>query len=114
MVIYKILRPQEWAEFEKQGVFNGSVDDQRDGFIHFSTRKQMAGTLAKHYNNEEEVVIAGVNADVFDDGLKWEVSRGGAHFPHLYAALSHSAVSSVWIIKQNADGFDLAALDEDA
>lgn len=92
--IYKIFRPQEWAAFQAAGVFHGSADDQRDGFIHFSTADQLIGTLQRHFADSDDVVIAAVEAAPLGDTLKWEASRNGALFPHLYAALPLAAVAA--------------------
>ena len=94
MAIFKILRADEWAAFEAAGEFAGSADDVRDGFIHLSTEAQLAGTLAKHFAGEAGLVVAEV-AVAGDAALKWEVSRGGAAFPHLYRALRMAEVVSV-------------------
>ena len=114
MLIYKIMRLPEWAAFEDQGVFAGSVDDQRDGFIHFSTLEQMKGTLAKHYKDEPSVVIASIETESVHANLKWEVSRGGAKFPHLYASLNMSEVVDYWTLTQSDGRFDLAARGREA
>lgn len=91
MAIYKILRAGEWAVFQADGRFAGSADDLRDGYIHLSTGEQLAGTLARHFAGEAGLVrLEVVVAD--DPALTWEVSRGGAQFPHLYRALVLSDV----------------------
>lgn len=87
MAVFKIFRAAEWAAFELQGMFEGSADDLKDGFIHLSTAGQLDGTLAKHFKGESGLVVAEV--DVGDDpALRWEASRGGALFPHLYRPLA--------------------------
>jgi len=92
-LIYKILRAAEWQQAEGGGVFRGSPDDQRDGFIHFSTAEQAAGTYEKYFAGQPGLVLAAVDADVLGAALKWEPSRGGALFPHLYGDLPLSAVA---------------------
>ncbi len=87
MLIYKILTEAEWAAFQREGVFEGAPVDRADGFIHFSTAAQAPGTAAKHFAGRGDLVLAAVDADSVDDALKWELSRGGALFPHLYRAL---------------------------
>lgn len=99
--IYKIFRAEEWREAEQAGVFTGSVHDKRDGFIHFSTAEQARETAAKHFAGpdgagEHGLVLAEIDAAQLGDALKWEPSRGGALFPHLYAALPLSAVTRTW------------------
>ena len=90
--IYKILRASEWRDAQAQGAVTGSADDLRDGFIHLSTRGQVAGTLERHFAGETGLVVLEVAAHRLGDDLKWEPSRGGALFPHLYAALPLDAV----------------------
>ena len=83
------------AAFEaswRQGQFDGSADDRRDGFIHFSAAHQLAGTLAKFFAGQEGLVLIAVDPARLGPDLKWETSRGGALFPHLYAPLDLAAV----------------------
>lgn len=84
---YKILRPHEWQAFRDAGVFAGSADDLRDGFIHLSTRAQVEGTRAKYFADAPEIVILRVPTAALGPDLRWEPSRGGALFPHLYRPL---------------------------
>jgi uncharacterized protein (DUF952 family) len=90
--IYKVLRSAEWIEAQASGSFAGSPDDARDGFIHCSTAEQLQGTLERHFAGEENLVVLEVDAAALGDALRWEPSRGGALFPHLYGALPMSAV----------------------
>jgi uncharacterized protein (DUF952 family) len=90
--IYKICRSHEWAAAERDGVFRGSPDDQRDGFIHFSTAAQLEGTVEKYFAGQPGLLLIAINADALGAALKWEPSRGGALFPHLYGDLSLAAV----------------------
>jgi uncharacterized protein (DUF952 family) len=90
--VYKILRKSEWTAFERDGVFHGSADDIRDGFIHCSTAKQSIGTYQKYFAGVPGLVIAAIDADALGDTLKWEPSRGGALFPHIYGDLPRAAV----------------------
>lgn len=92
--IYKIFRVEEWLWAEREGRFLGSPDDMRDGFIHFSTAEQLRGTLAKYFASESEIVLAAIDAASLGNDLKWEISRGGMRFPHLYASLPLDAVSA--------------------
>lgn len=80
--VYKLLRPAEWVAFQADGVFPGSADDLRDGFIHLSAAAQVAGTRAKWFAGEAVILL-----EVRADDLRWEASRGGALFPHLYRPL---------------------------
>ncbi len=95
-VVCKILRPSEWETLERTGEFGGSPDDLRDGYVHLSAPEQVAGSLAKHFAGVAGVVVAEVDPSRLPPGaLRWEPSRGGARFPHLYAALPRSAVIRV-------------------
>jgi uncharacterized protein (DUF952 family) len=85
--VIKLLRAAEWAAFQQDGVFAGSADDVRDGYIHLSTPEQTPGTLAKWFAGDAGVVALTLDADALGDALRWEASRGGALFPHLYRAL---------------------------
>lgn len=87
MLIYKIFRRPEWDAFETAGETAGAPIDVTDGFIHFSTAEQAAETAAKHFAGAADLILAAVEADTLGDTLKWEVSRGGALFPHLYRTL---------------------------
>lgn len=87
MVIFKILRPSEWDALCAQKETDGAPIDVADGFIHFSTAAQVAETLAKHFAGVESLTLLAYTAEDFGDALKWEVSRGGDLFPHLYGHL---------------------------
>lgn len=108
--IFKILRPDEWRAFSSARRFDGSADDVRDGFIHFSTAAQVAGTLSRHFASEAEVVILRVASAPLGDALRWEPSRQGALFPHLYRPLRLEEVEKSWALLRGATGFDLAVL----
>jgi len=87
--IYKILRAKEWQHASANTAYAGSADDLRDGFVHFSTGEQLQGTLEKYYRGEKQVCIAAFETQQFSgDTLRWEPSRGGDLFPHLYAPLN--------------------------
>lgn len=94
MQIYKILRRPEWDAFRAAGETAGAPIDLTDGYIHFSTAAQVAETAAKHFATESDLVLVAVNADALGPDLKWEPSRGGQLFPHLYRVLRLSDV--VW------------------
>jgi len=103
-LIYKILRQPEWKRFQETGIFLGSTDDRRDGFIHLSTSAQLQGTLDKHYMQGDMIIIAEVNVSGLGQALKYEVSRGGAEFPHLYDQLLIDNVSRHWDLSPNEQG----------
>ncbi|WP_372602708.1 DUF952 domain-containing protein [Actibacterium sp.] len=87
MLIFKILRRPEWVEFRDTGSTLGAPVDLADGFIHFSTAAQVAETAAKHFADESDLVLVAFDSDALGEALKWEPSRGGALFPHLYRPL---------------------------
>ncbi len=94
MIVYKIAAAEEWAKARAAGVFAGASVDRADGFIHFSTAEQAPETAAKWFAGRENLILAAIDAEALGKDLRWEPSRGGALFPHLYAALPMSAV--VW------------------
>jgi uncharacterized protein (DUF952 family) len=102
--LYKICSSALWRAAERTGVFRGSADDLRDGFIHFSTADQVAETAAKHFAGQHDLLLISVDADTLGDALKWEPSRGGALFPHLYGDLALAAVTDVAALPRGADG----------
>lgn len=95
-MIYKIFTAQEWADLQKDGVTKGAPIDLQDGFIHFSTSEQVAETAAKHFKDQDTLVLAAVDPESFGPELKWEVSRGDDLFPHLYAELRLEDVTDHW------------------
>jgi uncharacterized protein (DUF952 family) len=103
-IIYKVVRRAEWDSAREAGVFNGSADDKRDGFIHLSRAAQLRTTLAKHFAGEDDLLLVSLDADGFGPELKWEPSRGGEYFPHLYGPLKLTLVRSVVPIERDADG----------
>jgi uncharacterized protein (DUF952 family) len=103
-IIYKICPAAQWLEAECSGAFRGSEIDLRDGFIHFSSAAQTAETAAKHFTGQHDLVLVHVDAAKLGDKLKWEPSRGGALFPHLYGELDLAAVSRVEPLPLGPDG----------
>jgi uncharacterized protein (DUF952 family) len=104
LLIFKICPGRLWAAAEEAGVFTGAPVDLADGFIHFSTAEQVAETAAKHFAGQADLVLVAVDADALGDALRYEISRGGAPFPHLYAPLPLSAVRWVKPLPLGADG----------
>ncbi|RJT25752.1 DUF952 domain-containing protein [Chakrabartia godavariana] len=94
-IAFKIFTADQWRQFEAAGSFAGAPVDLADGYIHMSTATQLQGTLDKHFAGQTGLVIAEIDLSGFGDALRWEVSRGGALFPHLYGALPMSAVRNV-------------------
>lgn len=94
-LIYKISPQAAWAEAEAAGRFTGAPVDLADGFIHFSAADQLRETAAKHFAGQAGLVLVAVEAEALGAALKWEPSRGGALFPHLYGDLPASA--ALWV-----------------
>jgi uncharacterized protein (DUF952 family) len=94
-LIYKICPRELWQAAEQAGRFEGASIDLTDGFIHFSTAEQARETAARHFAGQADLVLVAVDEDRLGSALKYEVSRGGALFPHLYAPLDLAAVA--WV-----------------
>ena len=92
VLIYKIVPEKLWREAEAKGRFDGSTVDLADGFIHFSQAGQLAETAAKWFSGQTDLWLLAVDADRLGEALRFEPSRGGALFPHLYGALPLAAV----------------------
>jgi len=103
-LVYKICRGAEWRQAVLSGWYAGSGDDVRDGFIHLSTRAQLAGTAAKHFRGVGDLVLVAVDAEALGNALVWEPSRGGVLFPHLYAPLDVTAARGVQDLPLGPDG----------
>ena len=92
--IFKIVASQDWSAAQADGLFIGAAVDRADGYIHFSTAEQAPETAALWFAGRDDLTLVAVDADALGSDLRWEASRGGALFPHLYAPLRLSAV--VW------------------
>ena len=88
MLIFKIFRSDEWQTLRREGRTTGAPIDVADGYIHFSTATQAAETATKHFAGIDGLHLVAVEAEPLGDALKWEVSRGGAKFPHLYREMT--------------------------
>jgi uncharacterized protein (DUF952 family) len=102
--IYHICRREEWAAAEAAGRYEGSSQDRADGFIHFSAADQVVASAARHRAGQDGLVLLTVEAAALGEALKWEPSRGGALFPHLYGPLPLAAVRRVDDLPLGADG----------
>ncbi|MDJ0614127.1 MAG: DUF952 domain-containing protein [Rhizobiaceae bacterium] len=102
--IYKILTPEQWNDALAQGTFKGAPIDLTDGYIHFSTADQVEETADKHFKNTGDLMLVAFDGDAFGDSLKWETSRGGALFPHLYLELDPKLAIEVYELAQKEDG----------
>jgi uncharacterized protein (DUF952 family) len=102
--IYKIVPEAMWRAAEASGLFAGAPVDLKDGFIHFSTAAQARETAARHFAGQDGLLLAAFDADALGAALRWEVSRGGALFPHLYAALP--TARALWVKPVGRSGVD--------
>lgn len=102
--IYKILPRSEWTQAQAAGRFDGSGGDHQDGYIHFSTAEQAQETARRHFHGQSDLVVLAIEAGDLGEALRWEPSRGGALFPHLYGALDVAHVRAVTEAPLGADG----------
>ena len=102
--IYKICAQVEWLEAQRDGRYRGSAVDHRDGFIHFSTATQTVETAEKHFAGQKDLMLIAINAEALGAELKWEPSRGGALFPHLYGVMPLAAVRWVKPLPDESGG----------
>jgi uncharacterized protein (DUF952 family) len=103
-IVYKIMSAAELKQMEHEGVFRGSPADIADGFIHLSCGWQLGATLDKHYSGVDGLVLAAVDLSRLGDTVRWEPSRGGELFPHIYGALPIEAVVLSGTLERAADG----------
>jgi len=109
-----MCRREEWAAAQLTGIYAGSSQDAADGFIHFSTAAQICESARRHRTGQAELILLTVDAAALGDALKWEPSRGGQLFPHLYGGLPVAAVRRVDELPLGADGLHVfPALDEE-
>lgn len=106
-IIYKICPVELWRQAEAQSEFTGAPIDLQDGYIHFSTAEQSVETAAKHFSKQADLLLIAVDGDKLGDALKYEVSRGNALFPHLYANLKMDAVLWVKPLPLGDDGMHI-------
>lgn len=111
--IYKISPREAWQQAEAAGLFTGAPVDLADGYIHFSTAVQARETAAKHFARQADLVLVAVDADTLGAALRWEPSRGGALFPHLYSDLPMAAVRWVKPLPLGPDGVHVFPVIED-
>jgi uncharacterized protein (DUF952 family) len=102
--IYHICRADEWRAAQAAGSYPGSSQDKADGFIHFSAAAQVKESAAKHRAGQSGLILLAVDPDTLGPALKWEASRGGALFPHLYGPLPVAAVVAAHELPLGADG----------
>lgn len=104
--IFRLFRGAEWRAFAESGVFEGSADDRRDGFIHMSTAEQAEGTRAKHYADVADLIVAAFDSEALSASIRWEPSRGGALFPHIHGMLTRAALLGAAAV--GTDGLEAA------
>lgn len=107
--IYKIFLPEQWVDFQAKGLFTGAEVDIEDGYIHLSTREQVVETAAKHFSDHPKIGLARMDTArmpaAIRPALKWEASRGGEEFPHLYAPLPIGVIEAYWEVRNKESGF---------
>jgi uncharacterized protein (DUF952 family) len=103
-VVFKICGAAQWERCVAEGVLPDSAVDVRDGFVHLSSRDQVAQTAALHFAGRDDLVLLAVDVAALGDALRWEPSRGGASFPHLYAPLTRAAVVHAEPLRRDHDG----------
>ena len=107
IAVYKILTVEEWEGLSRDGVFRGSPIDVADGFLHFSRADQVEGTLARHFADADAVVVIEVATAPLIDFMRWEESRDGELFPHLYGNFEMEQVRRHWTLERGAHGWDV-------
>ena len=113
-IIYKICSRELWEQATSDGIFRGAAIDLQDGFIHFSAAHQVHETARKHFHGQTDLVLISVETTLLGDHLKWEVSRGGDLFPHLYEPLKIDNASQVIPLENDANGNPLIPFSEDS
>jgi uncharacterized protein (DUF952 family) len=103
-IVYKIMSDTEHQQMQHDGVFRGSPADIADGYIHLSRGSQLAETLEKHFSGVHGLMLAAVDLSLLGDAVRWEPSRGGQLFPHIYGHLPVQAVVSVAPLERTHDG----------
>lgn len=103
-VAYKILTAEQWAQWQALGAFAGAPVDLADGYIHLSAADQLTATADKHFAGQSDLVVVRVDLAALGDAVRWEVSRGGALFPHVYAPLPLSAALAHALLTRDAEG----------
>jgi len=104
VIIYKVVSRDAWRDAEAVGYFSGASIDIADGYIHFSIASQLVETVKRHFAGQANLLIIGVDTGKLGDALKWESSRGGDLFPHLYGVLPLSATTQAWDLPLGGDG----------
>lgn len=101
---YKIFTAEQWARMQSAGIFSGSPVDIADGYIHLSALSQVQGTLDKHFAGQRGLVLGEVDLAQLGDLVRWEKSRGGEDFPHVYGGLSLGSITNYWTLELDRKG----------
>lgn len=101
---FKILTREQWNQWRADGDFTGAPVDLADGYIHLSAREQVMETAQKHFAEQDDLILAMIDLAALGDTVKWEPSRGGALFPHVYGALPMSAVTTKAVLRLDSAG----------
>ncbi len=101
---YKVLTRAQWTAFREDGTFTGAPVDIADGYIHLSARDQVMETVARHFAGQDDLVLAMIDLPALGGAVKWEASRGGALFPHVYGPIPMSAVTTKATLRLGPDG----------
>jgi uncharacterized protein (DUF952 family) len=109
--VFKVAQRDAWLEACRRGKFTGSADDERDGFVHLSALHQLSGTLARHFKGATDLVIVAFESSELGKDLKWEASRNGELFPHLYAPLPTKAAREVHALVLDQNGVPVLPTD---
>jgi uncharacterized protein (DUF952 family) len=104
LLVIKVVGAAEWDDAKTKGAYEGSADDKRDGFIHLSAPGQVKGTIEKYFAGRADLLLVSVDSRKLGPALRWEESRGGEDFPHLYAPLDLKTVAAVEPIPVAPDG----------
>ncbi|MGR6327926.1 DUF952 domain-containing protein [Sphingomonas sp. XXL09] len=104
LTAYKVLTADEMATLERDGRFAGAPIDLADGYIHLSTAAQLTETVDKHFAGQTDLYVAAVDLDAQDDPVRWETSRGGQQFPHLYGPLLLETIVAYSPLTRDEDG----------
>lgn len=102
--VYKVMSRNQWEAMQSAGRFDGAAIDLQDGFIHLSAAGQLQETVAKHFHGQPDLVVVAVDTGSLGTCLRWEISRGGALFPHLYASLRIDSVTETFALPMNEHG----------
>lgn len=104
MIAFKVLTADQKDGLETDGIFQGAPIDLQDGYIHLSDSEQLAGTLDKHFSGKSDLFIAAVDLSLLGEIVRWEESRGGQLFPHIYGPLPLSAVAAIYPVERDSTG----------